>query len=697
MKNGFAVKSDARLNYQPCSSHFIKGNLGQCSFRNLEWMKLSPFMLLLPLPRLVLCLGFVLLFSFSNLFAQTNYYSGDGSEYTVVGSLAGDQMYPDVALNSSGGFIVWQDNATDGSGWGISARRLDATLSGTLSTFRVNIIGTNDQENPRVTMLKNRGAAFVWQGGKAGLNQHIYARFMTSSNTWLSTTDILVNTFTNNFQITPAIATLNNSNVVIVWASFNQVNSNSLLDVYGQIYSQTGAKVGTNFLINQFTTYNQRTPAVAPLKNGGFVVAWVSESQRSTLSSFDQTNGAQSTTITLPSVDIYARLFANNGAASAGEFLVSADSLVHANPALAVGSYGNFIISWSGKDLVNLQNSWDVFARPFSTTGLGGKTVEVNTRTYGDEFIPKISAIGTDYLVAWTSLGQDGDREGVFGQFIHGDGSLIGNEFRMNSTTTGQQMEPAIASDGSGQFLAIWTGFTFSASSFDLFAQRYANVNAILQPLSAPFVSAPFVTSNNVYQPQLQVTWAPLQGIAVSNYEVYVDGSGAASGIVAGNLWTMTAANSLVASSTHSFAVDYVTTDGRRSPLSPSAGGTTWNGLSWGGIPYEWMQQYFGGDVSQWPAPNADGDGDGMSNLDEFRAGTIPTNAASVLMVQLTKTAQGMFVSWNTQPGATYQLQVTTNLTTWSNVGSPRFAAGTTDSVNVGSGNNSFYHVVLVR
>jgi len=56
------------------------------------------------------------------VFAQTNYYTTNGTEYAIIGSLPGDQVFPDVALNSSGGFVVWQDNITDGSGWA-SARR----------------------------------------------------------------------------------------------------------------------------------------------------------------------------------------------------------------------------------------------------------------------------------------------------------------------------------------------------------------------------------------------------------------------------------------------------------------------------------------------------------------------------------------------------------------------------------------------
>ena len=212
--------------------------------------------------------------------AQTNYYIANGSEYNVIGSLPGEQMFPDVALSTNGGFMVWQDNATDGDGWGISARRLDQTLSGSYDPFRVNAKGSNDQENARVTLLKNGGAAFVWQGGKAGY-QHIMARFLAATNnTWLTTTDLVVSTFPTNFQINPAITTLNNSNVVIVWTSFNQSSTNSLMDVYAKILSPVGATVKSEFLVNQFTSYNQRTPSVTALKNGGFVVTWVSEQQR---------------------------------------------------------------------------------------------------------------------------------------------------------------------------------------------------------------------------------------------------------------------------------------------------------------------------------------------------------------------------------------------------------------------------------
>lgn len=185
------------------------------------------------------------------VFGQTNYYATNGTEYAIIGSLPGDQVHPDVAVNTNGGFVVWQDNITDGDGWGVSARRLNDTLAGSGSSFRVNVQGVGDQDHPRVALLQGGGAVFVWQGGPQGF-QHIYARFLGANNTW-ATGDVMVNASTNYFQIHPAVATLANGNVIIVWATYNEVSPTSMQDVYGRIFSPAGTPLTGEFLINQLS------------------------------------------------------------------------------------------------------------------------------------------------------------------------------------------------------------------------------------------------------------------------------------------------------------------------------------------------------------------------------------------------------------------------------------------------------------
>src|SRR5882724_11109584 len=686
-------------------ANFFKRTFGQNILTGLECAESSMSLLFARKATICFCWGLFLAFP-AALFAQTNYYNTNGTEYAVAGQLPGDQVFPDVALNTGGGFVVWQDNATDGSGWGISARKLDSTLSGTLSTFRVNATGANDQENARVALLKNNGAAFAWQGGKKGF-QHIFARLLTPTSTWMTTTDIVVSTFTNHYQINPATTVLNDNNIVVVWGSLDQVTSNSMQDVYCQMLSPSGQKIGTNFLVNQFTTYNQRTPVVAALKGGGFVVAWVSEQQRM-VGSPNQSDASPSQ-LAYPSVDIYARLYASNGVAAVNgvgttnEFLVDTNfNFPCANPVVASGSDGGFTVAWDAHDMINPTNSLDIYARAFSSASVGGAMTRVNTTVYGDQYAPRISSIGTDYLVVWTSLGQDGSREGVYGQSLH-NGAAVGGEFRVNTTTISQQMHPVVASDGANQFVAIWTSYTGSPYSFDLFAQRYMNVAALLAPMNTPFVNRPFTLVGGVYQPQLQVAWPALLGISVSNFEVYVDGAATPMGVVTSNSWTMTAANGLTTNSTHSFAVDYVTTQNYRSPISPSASGTTWSGLNWGGIPYEWMAQFFGGYFSGayhtnfWPSASSPAASGGPTLLQVFQTGSNPFDSSTWLQTSLANTSQGMFLNWNTQPGLTYQVQVTTNLISWGNWGALRFAAGTNDSIFVGGPPSGYYRVQLQR
>jgi hypothetical protein len=74
-----------------------------------------------------------------------------------------------------------------------------------------------------------------------------------------------------------------------------------------------------------------------------------------------------------------------------------------------------------------------------------------------------------------------------------------------------------------------------------------------------------------------------------------------------------------------------------------------------------WLQQY--GMAIDGSADYADPDGDHMNNWQEWRAGTNPTNAASVLkLASLSNSISGITVTWQSVNTRTYYLQVSTNL-----------------------------------
>ena len=90
----------------------------------------------------------------------------------------------------------------------------------------------------------------------------------------------------------------------------------------------------------------------------------------------------------------------------------------------------------------------------------------------GVDIAPRLSVLGTHVLAVWTSMGQDGSWEGVFGQEFSSSGDFEGSEFQVNTTTISRQIQPTVASDGASRFLSVWSSFG-GVGDFDLLAQVY--------------------------------------------------------------------------------------------------------------------------------------------------------------------------------------------------------------------------------
>ncbi len=594
--------------------------------------------------------------------------AAQGTEYLITRGMPGDQTHPHLSLDASGGYAVWQDNAVDGAGLGIGAAKLNGSLSPIPTRmFRVNESTADDQENPQVQLLKDGGAVFVWQGGKQG-SQDIWARVIGPEGTF-TTGDLRLNAATGNQRANPAIALLPDGNLVVLWSGFGQ--DGSMQGVFGQRLAPNGDKLGGEFQINQFSSFNQRNPAVTPVDGGAFVAAWVSEQQ-----SYEN------------SVEVFARRFDASGNPLGDEFRLNTATNLCANPVLARGWNGGFVAAWSERYLPDLTNMWDVVVGNFDTAGQPvGAPAVVNTYRPNNQFSPQLAALGDTRLVVWDSLWQDGSRDGIYGRLLSSDGPA-GGEFLINTTTVSQQLQPMVAADGSGRFLVAWAGFAGGDASFEIFGQRFAGE----QVLPAP--SAPVVSALDSYS--LMVSWAPLAGYTdLAGYRLFVDGAATPVALTS-NFYIL---SDLDPATVHSFRLAYELTGGRVSPLSDVASGTTWGrDRNHDGLPDDWQTLYWGPDSSTWPIPTVDSDGDGASNLAEFLAGTDPTKGDSALRVGIKPTTGGLLVQWNALPGSIYQLQSSTDLKTWSDAAGPAFAPGSVaSSVIPGTNSTAYYRVIRVR
>ena len=103
-----------------------------------------------------------------------------------------------------------------------------------------------------------------------------------------------------------------------------------------------------------------------------------------------------------------------------------------------------------------------------------GDEFQVNTHTTWDQADPDVAAAADgNFIVVWRSYGQDGSSNGIFGQRYDPNCRPAGEEFLINTTTAGNQTEPAVAMSSAG-FVVTWTGpGIFDLNQEDIFAQWF--------------------------------------------------------------------------------------------------------------------------------------------------------------------------------------------------------------------------------
>jgi len=104
-----------------------------------------------------------------------------------------------------------------------------------------------------------------------------------------------------------------------------------------------------------------------------------------------------------------------------------------------------------------------------------GPEFQVNTYTTQQQTAPFVASnAGGNFVVTWQSIQQDGDREGVFARGYDASGDPVGPaEFRLNSHTTGAQLDPSVAAAPDGSLAFFWNGHGPDGSGFDVYGRRF--------------------------------------------------------------------------------------------------------------------------------------------------------------------------------------------------------------------------------
>ena len=378
-----------------------------------------------------------------------------------------------------------------------------------------------------------------------------------------------VNTYTTNAQLLPDVAHIGEGQFVVVWTSYGPDGSSG--GIAAQRFRANGTPAGNELVVNTYTTSGQFQPAIDADASGRFVVVWTNTAaqdgseygifgqrftatggQRGTEFQVNQfTSGTQDnpdigvaadgTFVVVwqdedardGSVDgIFGRRFASTGDPLSGDFQVNSTTQRDQQyPTLSVASDGSFVVAFqsNGKDEPSASTSPGIFARRYNSSGVAlGNEFQVNTYTTGAQSLPDVAMQPSGgFVVVWQDHAQNGGA-GIFGRLYDASGAPDGGEFPIPTNATATKERPRIAAGNDGSFTVDWEATPQDGSSRGVFAQRFA---ADATPLGTEFQVNSF-TAGSQYQTaisndgvsQVVVVWqSPQDGRADGIYGQRLD------------------------------------------------------------------------------------------------------------------------------------------------------------------------------
>lgn len=391
-----------------------------------------------------------------------------GTELLVNSLTGGTQINPSVTALSNGGFVVaWHDQGRQvgfSIDQNISVQIYDA--SGTPVGGELQITAGGTQSNPAITALSDGKFVVTWSDNSGLLGEVDYgikARVFDAAGLGVGA-QFRVNTNVQGDQQFSAVTALNNGNFVVTWADRTDFFGTITSTIRAQIFNESGAKVGSEFVTNVASGYDLTFPAVASLANGGFVVSWT----QGTANSSDK--------------DIRAIILNADGSRASLElFMNSVNSNVdfpQDQSSITGLADGGFVITWMdrGGNLRTPTEDADGFsirAQIYNANGnrRGGDFL-INTDTIRNQQFPAVTALQNGgFAVSWedesNTLG-DTSSAGIRVQAFSATGVRIGTEVRVNTQTLNKQVTPSIDTLTNGDIVVSWADY---GPQTDIFAQ----------------------------------------------------------------------------------------------------------------------------------------------------------------------------------------------------------------------------------
>lgn len=367
--------------------------------------------------------------------------------------ITSDQRVAAVAKSPDGtSYVVWESWAsagTDQDGRSIQMRRYSPGGQPLGGQVQVNTVIAGQQKTPAVAVDPVSGAVMVvWEspGAVAADGFDVRARVFAANGTPLGA-DFAVNLFVPGEQLFPAVAG-EIDGFIVVWQSDDDAGPTDNLNIAARVFDSSGAPLTGELLVNEGTAGAQEVPVIAA-SGGNFLAVWQSATSA----------GSDNTT-----TSIQARwILGGFGAAS---FQVNEHPPVMADgqPAVAVAPDGSAVVVWESFGSVGSDaDRYAIQARRFAANGAAADQIQVNDYTDDDQRFPAV-AIDSDgrFVAAWQSFGSSGNDADGWSVQVRGFGANdtpLATDRQANTFVAGNQMAPALAIDGNGDFTLAWESF----------------------------------------------------------------------------------------------------------------------------------------------------------------------------------------------------------------------------------------------
>ena len=272
-----------------------------------------------------------------------------------------------------------------------------------------------------------------------------------------------VNSVTAGTQQQPSLAMFPGGGFVVVWQDYDFEDIEDS-NVFGQRFDSVGGKVGAEFLVNSYTDQYQDYADVAAGSDGSFVVVWMSR--------HNQDGDARG---------VFGQRYDSGGGVVGAEFQVNSTTEdFQRYPAIAIQPNGDFVVVWGSDGQDGSQEG--AFGQRFSSSGDKiGPEFQVNSHTLYSQSAPQVAVDGEgDFVVLWKSSIEDQNDIDIRGQRFDSAGVMLGTEFAVNSSTEGQQVGIAIATDADGDFVVVWSSYETFGDPAQVLGQRFASSGELL-------------------------------------------------------------------------------------------------------------------------------------------------------------------------------------------------------------------------